>query len=503
MTTIPAVRPDLILETDESHPRLPWVVTDPALARRVRLDERTAGLLRSLETPRSLEDLAERAGLDEATAADMAGRLERLNLLDTEVARTLAADSERAQQHQVDGRHRAPLLIRDDARFTCTMCGSCCTSQNVGPVMEDVLEGLEPHLDDLAEETGTVKGLFFEVSAGDRATPDKHVLCHSSDGACVFLDEEGLCRIHRAHGGEAKPRICRLFPYEFMATPRGVAVSVSMECRGYVDAGRGKPLRERSDEIRRLLDLAPQLHRVRPEIRLAGGAPIPWSEYEALEEALHDVVDREGEAPSAALVAMRDEVRKRAGVDGRPDMDVDSLREDLGLFTGALAERLREIREVCSGERQGIVLHADALDQVIDAVERLAPDWPRVVRPPQRPAQRALFRESMHHLLVQKKLTAPLTVTQGLARLTLHWFLARSLAIHRARTARRRHLIAQDLMDALVTITYVFRTRDLEELLDRGFSEAVADLFHERLPVLVAHAPEIPEPDRATHIYKF
>ena len=41
----------------------------------------------------------------------------------------------------------------------------------------------------------------------------KWFLSHRPDGSCVFLSDQGRCRIHERHGYEAKPLPCRLFPF--------------------------------------------------------------------------------------------------------------------------------------------------------------------------------------------------------------------------------------------------------------------------------------------------
>ena len=89
----------------------------------------------------------------------------------------------------------------------------------MGPVMPDIFEGLKPHMEELEDLTGTHKGLFFKVAAGSSPDSGAHMLCHSSGGSCVFLDDERRCIIHATIAAEAKPRICRLFPYQFTETP--------------------------------------------------------------------------------------------------------------------------------------------------------------------------------------------------------------------------------------------------------------------------------------------
>ena len=43
-------------------------------------------------------------------------------------------------------------------------------------------------------------------------------------GRCAALEPDEKCAIHAAHGGDAKPRACRIFPYTFIETPTEVRV---------------------------------------------------------------------------------------------------------------------------------------------------------------------------------------------------------------------------------------------------------------------------------------
>ena len=36
------------------------------------------------------------------------------------------------------------------------------------------------------------------------------------DGRCIFLTEDGLCRIHREFGLAAKPLVCQMFPFQLV-----------------------------------------------------------------------------------------------------------------------------------------------------------------------------------------------------------------------------------------------------------------------------------------------
>ena len=73
----------------------------------------------------------------------------------------------------------------------------------------------------------------------------RYRLAHRADGACVFLNEQGLCRIHAKFGEAAKPLPCQVYPYALHPGGRKVAVSLRFSCPSVV-ANQGKPVSEQS-----------------------------------------------------------------------------------------------------------------------------------------------------------------------------------------------------------------------------------------------------------------
>jgi|GEM_PF-1966794 len=484
------------------------LIEDPVLRRRVRLDPNGQAVASALDAPQPIADLAARLGADVEPIARAVTSFMRLHLLDTPEARALAFDAEALDRVEKTPPASVPLLVRDDARFTCTMCGSCCGGHNVGPVFDDVLDGLAPHAADLEAATRTAKGLFFTMGSDPNAPEREQVLCHQSRGSCIFLMDDRRCRIHAALGGDKKPRACRIFPYEFVATPRGVAVTIQRECRGFLEARGGQRLADHLDEIRSLVALAPSLSTVKRIVAMAPGQPIPWDHYQQLEDALHATVDQHAASADAAatLVALRDVVFAAAG--GEPDAevpgtDVDTLRTDLDALVTALLERVGAMRKAIPEPTAELVVKADSLDHLRDALTNLRADLPRALAPLARGEQRELFVEHLHHALMSKSLAMAPSILAGWARLAFGWVLATTLAVHRARQVKRRHLVGQDVMDALVVTSFLMRHEDIAERLLPAFDEALVDLFVVRWPAIVASARDLPDPDRRLELVKF
>jgi lysine-N-methylase len=92
-------------------------------------------------------------------------------------------------------------------------------------------------------------------------------LGHQRNGACVFLDAAGRCRIHSRFGEPAKPLACRMFPLAIHPAGKKLVVSLRFSCPSAV-ANAGRPLAEQAFDIRKLAEL------VVPH-DFAGGSPPP------------------------------------------------------------------------------------------------------------------------------------------------------------------------------------------------------------------------------------
>ena len=97
--------------------------------------------------------------------------------------------------------------------------------------------------DDLADASVVVR----HDKQGNRS-----ILARRDDGACVFLGDENQCRIHEHFGSDAKPLMCRLFPFGFFPVGDRIAVDVSFACRS-VSEGTGRALKVRVPEWTKLV----------------------------------------------------------------------------------------------------------------------------------------------------------------------------------------------------------------------------------------------------------
>jgi lysine-N-methylase len=172
--------------------------------------------------------------------------------------------------------------------WDCHVCGNCCKEYLVRITDEErrAIEALD------WEDDPVVRGLPLFKKSGPPWNRDYH-LNHHSDGSCVFLSDQGRCRIHERHGYQAKPLPCRLFP--FILIPAGDHWRVGMRYACPSAAGnKGRSIADHEQEIRQFaaelarregLDDTPNNPRLGPPA-LQGGQRVDWPDLLRVMQAL-------------------------------------------------------------------------------------------------------------------------------------------------------------------------------------------------------------------------
>jgi lysine-N-methylase len=172
--------------------------------------------------------------------------------------------------------------------WDCHVCGSCCKDYIVFLTNEE-RQRIEAQQ---WENDLQIGGLPVFVKRGPWWKRRYH-LNHRDDGSCVFLSEEGRCRIHEKFGYETKPLPCRLFP--FVLVPAGDHWRVGMRYACPSAAGnKGRAVELHEDSLRRF---ATELARREglddkpgdmglPPPRLHGRQRLDWSDLFRLVDSL-------------------------------------------------------------------------------------------------------------------------------------------------------------------------------------------------------------------------
>ncbi len=144
------------------------------------------------------------------------------------------------------------LPVREQ-RYSCHGCGNCCRDFTVQLRPAD-LEKLR------AQDWETKLGM--PVTTEFRGVT---YLRQREDGGCVFLMDDGLCRIHKDHGFAEKPVACQLFPFVLVPDDRRTHIGISFACQS-VRENKGAELRSHLEEVHRMSQGV-------PETRLATAPP--------------------------------------------------------------------------------------------------------------------------------------------------------------------------------------------------------------------------------------
>jgi lysine-N-methylase len=171
--------------------------------------------------------------------------------------------------------------------WSCHSCTDCCRIETV--VTDAEKQRIE--LLDLAGDAEVAAGPWF-VRKG-WGLSGNWVLKHRPDGSCVFLTAGRRCRLQERFGAEAKPFVCRLFPFLLIPAGNHWRVGLRFLCPS-VSESRGRPLTEYDGELTRLAH-ALEEHLGRsgesaPPPRVEGGGQLAFPDVLRLVQVLVEIV---------------------------------------------------------------------------------------------------------------------------------------------------------------------------------------------------------------------
>jgi len=242
------------VEVEESGDEV--VVRDPLFSRALRLRGAAAEVVRHFDAL-------------EAPFPNDVRMLLCLNLVEGAGAEVV----ERARRLQ-RGEIGLKRIILAETRFGCVGSGDCCQSYNFGPLRDEDVERLARL--PLKETFGVGEWFYEREIAGE-----KYRFLSARDNRCVFLLDDCRCGIHAHFGVDAKPNLCRFYPYEQLATLQGVQVYDKGHCSEYSTTARSGPLlRDELEGLSRLLDGGPRLHH--PVVVLDAQTPVDYGYFQPL-----------------------------------------------------------------------------------------------------------------------------------------------------------------------------------------------------------------------------
>jgi len=182
-----------------------------------------------------------------------------------------------------------PVHLPTLQNWSCHNCGGCCR-QHAITITPEEKSRIEAQNWTPADGIPASQPLFVEE--GSWLQGQQIRLSHQADGACVFLNEQGLCRIHAKFGESAKPLACRIYPYAFHPLEKQLTVSLRFSCPS-VAANRGKSLTSQKQDLRQLAQLVvPESYHGAPPPLLKPQTRLNWEDtvhiVESLDRTLSD-----------------------------------------------------------------------------------------------------------------------------------------------------------------------------------------------------------------------
>lgn len=174
--------------------------------------------------------------------------------------------------------------------WDCHSCSDCCSRHIVEITAEERQTILDQGWSDDDEFT---EGTPILVRDQGAFWNRRWRLGQRPDGACVFLDEQGLCRIHAKFGEPTKPLACRVYPYAFHPQGKQVTVSLRFSCPSVVE-NRGRPVADQHETLKAMARESVPANvtaALAPGIRTAGD--LDWIAFRQFSMALEKILAAE------------------------------------------------------------------------------------------------------------------------------------------------------------------------------------------------------------------
>ncbi|MCY2964411.1 MAG: YkgJ family cysteine cluster protein [Planctomycetota bacterium] len=185
-----------------------------------------------------------------------------------------------------------PLQLPTLQNWSCHNCGGCCRQHEI-EITSAERERIVAQNWTVAD--GIPAGSPVIERMGAFPWNRRWRLAHQPDGACLFLDDKGLCRIHAKFGEPAKPLACRVYPFAFHPAGRKIAVGLRFSCPSVV-ANRGASMSRQQGELKELERLVvPESAREFPPPRLSSKQQLDWPDTLQIIAALDATLATEGE----------------------------------------------------------------------------------------------------------------------------------------------------------------------------------------------------------------
>lgn len=180
------------------------------------------------------------------------------------------------------------LILPTIQNWNCHNCAGCCKQHEIEITVEEKERIEKQHWE---EDTSIPEGQPVIVKMGLSPTSKRYRLAHQPDGSCIFLNEQGLCRIHAKFGEPAKPLACQVYPYAFHPAGNEIAVSLRFSCPSVV-SNLGQRVDQQAGEIRKIVDqVLPKRWKTPPAPPLTAKETLGWPDTLKVVQALNQLFE--------------------------------------------------------------------------------------------------------------------------------------------------------------------------------------------------------------------
>ncbi len=178
-----------------------------------------------------------------------------------------------------------PLQLPVIQNWSCHNCGGCCREHLI-----EITADEKKRID--RQNWTAADGIPADQPLVEKTGDGGYRLAHQADGACVFLNENGLCRIHAKFGEPAKPLACRVYPYAYHPAGHSATVSLRFSCPSVVQ-NLGQRVVEQADQLQSVAkEVIPARHQAASPPMIHGTQQLDWKDFNrfltAFDEAFTD-----------------------------------------------------------------------------------------------------------------------------------------------------------------------------------------------------------------------
>jgi lysine-N-methylase len=173
------------------------------------------------------------------------------------------------------------ITLSASERWDCHQCGVCCRGSIVPLRDEDLRKLAEQKWEEHPDYRGARVTAALSFSG-------KRQLAKRADGSCVFLMEDGLCRIHKEFGFEAKPLVCRMFPLQLVPHEKQAVLTIRRACPSAA-ADKGRELTEHLSEVRAYAAEGGLTEHAAAAPAIKSGEPADWKRARIVLEPLRRI----------------------------------------------------------------------------------------------------------------------------------------------------------------------------------------------------------------------